>query len=85
MRNETTIDGVRLTRGQVERALEELNKQAFRAGDLVSVCGTRMFVVGGMIGARAAALYGTLPSGYVRVTDGLDTTTVAEKELVLIP
>ncbi len=87
MRNETTIDGVRLTRGQVERALEELNKQEFRAGDLVSckASSQRFLVMGGVMHARASAVHGLVPRGFVRVTDGLESFTLLAENLVLIP
>ncbi len=89
MRNETTIDGVRLTRSQVERALEELNKATFQPGDLVrsknAGYSTRTYIVlGGTVNARAAAVCGSIPERHVRVTDGSDYITFSEASLMLV-
>ena len=79
MKQSVIVNGVTLSREQVEKALQELNAPAqFEPGDIVtSVCfGSRRFlVVGGDLSDVLAKRYGSVAgdSSLVRVTDAYTT------------
>lgn len=95
------VDGIVLTRTQVEKALQELNAPkpvfpVFKQGDLVkekyptshggaAVAGLVLGNgKGGWLDRETTRLYGPVPSGYVRLTDGASTYTRAESFMVKI-
>lgn len=73
------MDGIKLTRAQVEFAMKELNKpQEFKRGQVVrrKKDGTlAVVVVGGEFERWATAIYGAPYKDSIRITDGCSTWT----------
>lgn len=95
MANEQTVkvDGIVLTRTQVEKALKELNKPRpkFKAGDLVQEK-TQPFARGvvvaregsGWLSKEANRRFGPIYDGGVRFTDGVTTIIRSEMDMIQI-
>ncbi len=90
MKSGVTIDGITLTRGQIERAMKELNTSPiFKGGDIVSWPKRQStFLVldpDGAIAKFCIEKYSfTLPLDQIRVTDGRDTYTPLIEDLTLV-
>ncbi len=96
MKNEIVVNGVTLTRAQVEQALKDLNThtEKFQGGDIVywSDCPDVAFVVmpreprsEDYLAKYCIGQYGSVSIGQVRFTDGRVTFTTAEGNLELAP
>lgn len=88
------VDGIVLTRTQVEKAMQELNtppEPVFKVGDLVTVVGEgerRYLVLGGNANKIYNNLYATLKKAnnidWVRVTNGDSTLSKRPSEFRLV-
>jgi len=75
MRVSVVVDGVTLTREQVEKAYKALNEPVFGRRDIVTCDDMkgRFIVVGGPVSDMAASRYGCTGSDFIRITDGYET------------
>ena len=87
MKTEVKVNGVTLTRQQIEDALKELNSPAFIGGELVefddgpnkSIKG--IVIVNGVIAEYCNSKYGKVLTGHVRIFDGTSTFTRHENQV----
>lgn len=78
MKNSAIVDGVVLTREQVERAVKQLNEPpVLQAGSLVKVKHWNdnkvYMIIGGSLNDNLNEKWGKLPLGLYRFTDGSNT------------
>lgn len=94
MRTHVTVDGITLSRSQVEQAQKGLNEPEFRGGDVVKVRGDsddKEYIVISPASTEAALLnehYNMLttysPGERIRLTDGRDTWNRKPADLVKV-